>query len=234
MLPPAGSNHPRNAKWHLLLLISTLSLLSFLWIGPRQSSRFFQQGTNPTPPLAMEGGDPHLRALMRTISASESHDPSPYTLLYGGEHIQDLRNHPDRCITILAGPNQGNCTTAAGRYQFITTTWEERAQQYHPHPSGLWLWQDYSFEPQYQDQVVYAWLQDSQAWGADIPTLLEQGQLDLVLRLLSDTWTSLGYGIEDNAMTSYLPRIYQQMLAEELARAQAAEPPASGQEAIQS
>jgi len=170
------------------------------------------------PPLAMEGGDPYLRALMRTISVSEASGPSPYTLLYGGEHIQDLRQHPDRCVTILTGPNQGGCTTAAGRYQFLTTTWLEKAEQYHPNPSGFWLWESYSFEPTHQDQVVYAWLQDSQAWGVNIPELLAAGELNEVLQLLSGTWTSLGYGIEDNAMTSSLPQIYQQILEEELAK----------------
>ncbi|NJM95225.1 MAG: glycoside hydrolase family protein, partial [Acaryochloridaceae cyanobacterium CSU_5_19] len=103
-------------------------------------------------PLAMSGGNPYLRALMRTISASEANDSSPYTLLYGGSHIQDLGQHPDRCVPIGWGPNQGRCTTAAGRYQFITTTWLEKAEQYHPSSSGEWIWQGYSFAPEYQDQ----------------------------------------------------------------------------------
>lgn len=210
-----SSKQPK--KWQLLLIGGLL--LSALWLGPRPPQTSLWRGSDPMPPLAMEGGDPYLRALMRTISASEASGPSPYTLLYGGEHIQDLRQHPDLCITIQAGPNQGNCTTAAGRYQFITTTWLEKAQQYHPNPSGLWLWESYSFEPAYQDQVVYAWLKDSQAWEANIPELLATGQLEQVLQLLSGTWTSLGYGIEDNAMTSSLPQIYQQILKEELAKA---------------
>jgi muramidase (phage lysozyme) len=37
-----------------------------------------------------------------------------------------------------------------------------------------------------------------------------------VLRRLSGTWTSLGYGIESNTMTARLPRIYQEILQEEL------------------
>ena len=174
-----------------------------------------------TAPLVMKGGDPYIRALMRTILASEASDPQPYSILYGGEQVNDLSRHPDRCITIVAGPNRGNCSTAAGRYQFLTTTWLEKAQQYHPAPPAWYApWGTYSFEPEFQDQVVYAWLSDPYAWGYDLAELLKQGELDLVLRILSGTWTSLGYGIEDNVVTSSLPRIYEDMLQQELEAAQ--------------
>ncbi len=180
-----------------------------------------QSHSNSTPettfqPLVMQGGDPYIRALMRTISASESNVAQPYSVLYGGRQIADLSRHPDLCVTILTGPNQGDCTTAAGRYQFITTTWEEKAALYHPKAQGFWQWSNYSFEPYYQDAVVYTWLKDYQAWGEDIPTLLRQGKLNQVLALLSGTWTSLGYGIETNSMSPYLPQIYQRLLKEEL------------------
>lgn len=163
-----------------------------------------------------------MRALMRTISASESNDASPYSILYGGQHITDFSEHPDLCIRIVNGPNQGNCTTAAGRYQFLTTTWTEKARLYHPNPTRFLFWESYSFAPEYQDEVVYAWLYDAQAWGVDIPALLRAGELRQVLELLSGTWTSLGYGIEDNQMTDALPEVYQKMLQEELQAERAA------------
>lgn len=164
----------------------------------------------------MQGGDPYLRALMRTISAAESNNPLPYSVLYGGQHFEDLSRHPDQCVTIVSGPYKGDCTTAAGRYQLLTTTWQEKARLYHPQPSHFLFWQSYSFEPRFQDEVVYAWLNDPDAWGADIAALLQEGKLEQVLQILSSTWTSLGYGIEDNSMTSFLPTIYQKLLAEEL------------------
>jgi muramidase (phage lysozyme) len=172
-------------------------------------------------PLVMRGGDPYIRALMRTISMGEANVPNPYAVIYGGEYAQDLRNHPDRCVSIAIGPNAGRCSTAAGRYQFLASTWLEKARHYHPSPGNFVLWEHYSFEPQYQDEVVYAWLADTGAWGVSLSDLLQQGNLDEVLRRLSSTWTSLGYGIESNAMTARLPQLYQQFLQEELSTATA-------------
>ena len=169
-------------------------------------------------PLVMEGGDPYIRALMRTISAAESNTSDPYRLLYGGQRVKDLSVHPDKCIRIANGPNADDCTTAAGRYQFLTTTWESEASKYHPNrPAWYEVWEQPSFEPVYQDWVVHEWLLDTDVWGTDLSALLREGDINQVLKLLSGTWTSLGYGIEDNSMTALLPSIYEEMLAEELA-----------------
>jgi muramidase (phage lysozyme) len=177
--------------------------------------------TTPTSQLVMVGGDPYIRALMRMIASSEANDPHPYSLIYGGSHAAQLRRHPAQCVRIVNGPNVNKCSTAAGRYQTIDTTWARISKKYHPQPDCvLFVFQcDYSFEAQYQDEVVYAWLSDAQAWKMDIPTLLKAGKLEKVRRRLSSTWTSLGYGVENNTMTPKLAGIYQQLLQEELARA---------------
>ncbi len=73
--------------------------------------------------------------------------------------------------------------------------------------------------------MVYHWLKDTSAWNLDIPTALRDGRLDEVLRRLSGTWTSLGYGIESNTMTARLPRIYDNLLKEELERSPAGQLP---------
>ena len=206
---------------NLLAKIGALGLLVVLFelYGGHWTPRSlfnYPTSINRTPPLVMKGGDPYIRALMRTITASEANSSQPYTLLYGGDHVWNLSRHPNRCVPIAAGPNVGKCTTAAGRYQFLNTTWDKMAQRYHPSPSGFLVWKSYSFEPEYQDEVVYRWLSDKQAWGFDLSEQLRKGRVNKVLRRLSGTWTSLGYGIEDNAMTGYLPAIYQRMLKEEL------------------
>lgn len=170
--------------------------------------------------LVMQGGDPHLRALMRTISAGESNVGRAYHVIHGGEFAVTLARHPNRCEPIRGGPNRGRCSTAAGRYQLLYSTWVEMARRYHPDrdetdgdPSKL------SFSALHQDVVVHAWLADRQFWRVDLAELLRRGRLDEVLRRLSGTWTSLGYGIESHGMTQRLPRIYQEVLAHEMRKA---------------
>lgn len=206
-----------------LLLVVSVSATGWLIlnrpdpVGELEPPSLTTLGWNSRPlPLVMQGGDPYIRALMRTISASEANDPQPYSILYGGQHVPTLNVHPDRCVKIISGPNAGDCTTAAGRYQLLTSTWLEKAYLYHSEPSHFLLWDSYSFEPKYQDEVVYDWLNDPEAWGTDLSELLRQGELDQVLQLLSGTWTSLGYGIESNLMTEFLPKVYDEMLEEEL------------------
>lgn len=187
-----------------------------IWPAQQRRSHFDPSLGVYVPPLAMQGGDPYIRALMRTISVSEANDPQPYSVLYNGGHVSSLSHHPEKCIVIVSGPYQKKCSTAAGRYQITDETWFDKAQRYHPQRLKVGLHQWYSFEPKFQDAVVHAWLSDRQAWGANIRQLLRQGKLNQVLRLLSPTWTSLGYGIENNSLSRQLPKIYQKMLQEEL------------------
>jgi cation efflux system protein involved in nickel and cobalt tolerance len=208
----------RRATSIFVLLLLVMGLVGVRSL-PRPTLRQIQKTVwvSHPEPLAMSGGDPYIRALMRTISAAESNTNRPYNVLYGGDEITQLTRHPDLCVEIVAGPNQGRCTTAAGRYQFLTSTWQEKARKYHPKASSWFgAWGDYSFDPESQDLVVYHWLRDTATWNLDIPTALRDGRLDEVLRRLSGTWTSLGYGIESNSMTTRLPRIYENLLKEEL------------------
>ncbi len=224
-LPLKTNSHPLAVKRQpfqsvgttLLTIAAMLVLGNLLLPKPKLFSTEPQWNLEAVPaPLVMQGGDPYVRALMRTISAAESNSSRPYSVLYGGKQIDDLTHHPDRCVLITVGVNKGDCTTAAGRYQFITTTWLETAAKYHPRPSGFWFSPSYSFAPEDQDEVVYRWLSDPQPWGTDLVELLHKNRLTEVLKILSSTWTSLGYGIEPNSMTGLLPQVYQQMLSEEL------------------
>lgn len=228
----AKKRHRRQQQWGakiLLLIVMLIGLLLILqeiikfYIAEKESEIITATNLELSEklgfhsyPLAMEGGDPYIRALMRTISASESNSLTPYNLMYGGETFSDLSHHPNRCVTIVVGPNRGKCTTAAGRYQFLTTTWLDMAGRYYPNPNGFAMWRTYSFEPKYQDLVVYTWLRDGKFWKKNIPRLLRDGKISEVLQMLSVTWTSLGYGIENNTMSSRLPQVYQIILEAEL------------------
>jgi muramidase (phage lysozyme) len=218
-------NSNGNLWFKAVFMLVILLGLSTFWFNKnkielKKASQYIIAQIYYSAPLTMDGGNPYLRALMRTISVSEANYLNPYYVIYGGKHVENLTKHPDICVTIIRGPNEGKCTTASGRYQFLNSTWAEKAKKYHPQPTKFLLWSEYSFEPLFQDIVLYNWLNDSQAWGVDIKQLLEQGEIDEVLKLLSSTWTSLGYGIEDNIMTKHLPTIYRKILKEELANSQ--------------
>jgi muramidase (phage lysozyme) len=174
------------------------------------------ESTEKIPPLVMPGGDPHIRSLMRMISTSEANDRQPYSLIYGGSRAEKLDKHPNKCVTITAGPNKGNCSTAAGRYQTINTTWYDIAERYQG-KKICFMWKcNYSFAPLEQDKVVYAWLSDRKFWQMDIAQELKAGNVALVRQKLSPTWTSLGYGIETNVQTSKLDQNFKLILQEEL------------------
>lgn len=205
-------------RWRvgLPLAVAALMLLLLWWWRPV----LLMPGTRP---LVMTGGDPYIRALMRTISASESNVLRPYHVLYGQSYVWTLDQHPNRCESIGGGPNKGNCSTAAGRYQLLAGTWVELAARYHPDRTEDPLdATNLSFAPIYQDIVVHAWLSDSR-WG-DLSAQLRQGRIQPVLRRLSGTWTSLGYGIETNSMSRELPRVYREMIKDELARTERPDP----------
>jgi muramidase (phage lysozyme) len=216
---PARSRWLRLREWvlssrvGLSLLAVTLMLLLLWWWRPL----LLLPGTQP---LVMQGGDPYLRALMRTISASESNVLRPYHVVYGSDFVWSLDTHPNRCQSIDRGPNKGNCSTAAGRYQLLNSTWIALAIRYHRQRiPGVTDDSKLSFEPVFQDEVVYQWLADKRAWRVDLSAMLRQGKTQAVLRRLSGTWTSLGYGIESNNMSANLPSIYKRVLEDELERA---------------
>ncbi len=204
-------------QWQAIIIgVFSLTLVIIVWQGlnPRKTKGI----ADYSPLLVMKGGDPYIRALMRTISASESQDTNPYTQIYGGEHFSDFSHHPNKCVKIVSGPHQGECSTAAGRYQILTITWQEKSKKYHNKLSKNLSINHNIFTPLAQDEVVYTWLNDRDAWKVDIAVLLKQGKLNRVLQLLSGTWTSLGYGKENNSITPLLLQVYQKALAEELAQ----------------
>jgi len=173
-----------------------------------------------TQPLTMTGGDPYLRALIGTISASESTVMRPYHVHHGGASVGTPERHPKPLRSHRPRPEPGQLFHPAGRYQLLFGTWIELAARYHPDRTddaldavGL------SFSALDQDRVVHAWLADPRAWRLDIAAQLRQIRAQPVLKRLSGTWTSRGHGIEINTMSRELPCSYKRLIENELARA---------------
>lgn len=70
---------------------------------------------------------PHERAILNTIAAEES---PGYNVHYGGSRFSDYARHPNKRILIKEVPNKGKYSTAAGRYQFIYSTWVSTVRDY--------------------------------------------------------------------------------------------------------
>lgn len=134
------------------------------------------------------------RALLDAIASTEA---PAYNVMYGhgwsGEDrtFSDYSQHPGKFWEIKSGPNKGQKSSAAGRYQFLGSTWKDIAGRY-----GL-----RDFSPQSQDIGAIALARENyrRATGRNLTVDLESGDPDILSgigRTLSKTWTSLPSGIE--------------------------------------
>jgi muramidase (phage lysozyme) len=139
---------------------------------------------------------PVQRAFLNSIAAGES---PGYDVIYGGQRFQDYTDHPRVAVPIKSGPNVGKTSSAAGRYQFLGSTWDEAK-------SALGL---PDFSPDSQDRAA-AWLAErdykkrtGRGLWADVEGAAgDPAKLDQIGSSLSGTWTSLPNGIERNRATS--------------------------------
>jgi muramidase (phage lysozyme) len=140
---------------------------------------------------------PEGKALLDAIAGSES---GGYNSRYPSKTFDNgWIDHPRISERIRSGPNAGKTSDAAGRYQFLSTTWD----QYKPAKA---------FTPENQDIAAYRLAIAAYGYG-------EQGLIrDLkkdplkVANKLSRTWTSLPGGIEpNNATNGFLARYKQKV-----------------------
>lgn len=113
----------------------------------------------------------NMRAMLDTISWAEGAD---YNTLFGSSTFSSYEDHPRRTIT-----KGGFSSTAAGRYQFLSTTWDEVAAQ-------LKL---PDFSPESQDLAAVQLIKNRGAFDA-----VEAGDIPQALLSLSYEWASLPYG----------------------------------------
>lgn len=140
---------------------------------------------------------PVQKAFLTAMSAGESPD---YNTMYGGGRFDELRDHPRQAVPIRSGPNAGQTSSAAGKYQFLAKTWDEAK-------NALGL---PDFSPESQD-AAGAWLAErdyaKRTNGRNLWDDLEASKdnpsrMNFIAGALSKTWTSLPGGAEPNRATN--------------------------------
>lgn len=164
--------------------------------------------------LAWSDAAPYQKALLNTISGPES--GGRYNVVYGGGTFDDFSHHPNQAVRIQTGPNAGRTSSAAGKYQFLGSTWDQQAKEL-----GL-----PDFSPANQDKA--AWNLAAQTYkaktGQDIDSVLQSGDPNAIAqvgKVLSPIWTSLPGGIEQGTNTDRFVATYQRALGAGASPAQA-------------
>jgi len=144
----------------------------------------------------------HQRALLDAISGPES--AGKYDVIYGGSRFSDFSDHPRKAIPIGSGPNQGKTSSAAGRYQFLDSTWDTYRDKL-----GL-----KDFSPGNQDRAAWALAADTyrNKTGGDLDQVLQSGDARAIAgvgKALSGVWTSLPSGIEQGINAPRFVAAYQ-------------------------
>jgi muramidase (phage lysozyme) len=165
--------------------------------------------------LAWTDAAPYQKALLNTIAGPES--GGRYNVIYGGGTFDDFSRHPNQAVRIQTGPNAGRTSSAAGKYQFLGSTYDDQAKKL-----GLT-----DFSPVSQDKA--AWNLAAETYkaktGEDLATVLQSGDPQAIAgvgQALAGQWTSLPGGIEQGTNTNRFVATYQRALGAGATPAQAA------------
>ncbi len=134
----------------------------------------------------------------KAANRNKGYDKAPIT-------FTDFSKHPGvRGMRTQSGPS-----TAAGRYQFTETTWNDLKKRH----SDLT-----DFSPENQDKA--GWYLIQERYKGDVLKDLKEGKIADIGRQLNRTWTSLAGGIETNQTDKGLASVYEKSLERQVASIQ--------------
>ncbi|MEB3341253.1 glycoside hydrolase family 104 protein [Okeania sp.] len=142
---------------------------------------------------------PRIRAFLDTISITEgTSGPRGYYRQYTGSHFSSFEDHPRELKCALSNGKK-LCSDAAGRYQFLSTSWDTFAP-------GV---KAKNFSPIYQDRVAIELIRDKNALKD-----IEEGRIEEAFKKLYMVWPSFGETETDvQLLMPKLLEIYRQKLA---------------------
>jgi len=73
--------------------------------------------------------NPNVRSFLDMISSAEGTTKHGYNTLFGGGRVDSLTDHPRILFDFTETTGKPNKTSAAGRYQFLSNTWDEQAKK---------------------------------------------------------------------------------------------------------
>lgn len=153
---------------------------------------------------------PEGRALLDTIASTEANS---YDVMYGGKKFSSYADHPRVNVPITSGPNAGRTSSAAGRYQFLASTWDAQAKKL-----GL-----SDFSPANQDIAAYDLAKSvyRRKTGRELDSDLKSKDPAVISGIgsaLAGTWTSLPGGIEQGQGSGRFVSSFNRFLARQNAQ----------------
>lgn len=157
-------------EWHFIIFV--LLFVSLLNLVPYLFSSFKPEVDGRR--VVITNVDKKVKALLDTIAFAEgTYKKNGYHIKVGGSTFKSLADHPRSKVWI---GGIANYSTAAGRYQFLESTWDDLAKR-------LKL---KNFDPLSQDKAAIALIKQKNAWN----TLLNKDFKATVYKI-APIWASL-------------------------------------------
>lgn len=167
------------------------SLPPGMLVGPKGYSAEDQaRQTLKTPPVQDTTIPVAGRALLATIGGPGFESNGSYAQRYNQPDFTDFSKHPATFAKIERGPNRGLSSNAAGRYQMISTTWNDQAKKLDLK----------DFSPASQDKAAWSLAQETYGQatkGRNLAAdLANPANLPQIAKVLKSQWSSLPGGVE--------------------------------------